>query len=86
VTDALEVLRHPLALGRDLEQDARPRPAAAGELAATADARALARSLTAFAQGAAVMCQVWRDPRAIRETMLGARALLDAQRAHPRAQ
>jgi TetR/AcrR family transcriptional repressor of nem operon len=55
----------------------------AGELTASADARALARSVTAFAQGAAVVCQVWRDPRAVRETMLGARALIAAYKTPP---
>jgi AcrR family transcriptional regulator len=56
-----------------------------GELVASADPRALARSLTAFAQGAAVVCQVWREPRAVRETMLGARALVAAHRTTTRA-
>jgi TetR/AcrR family transcriptional regulator, transcriptional repressor for nem operon len=52
----------------------------AGELDAATDARALARSITAFAQGAAVVCQVWRDPASVRETLAGARALLSAHR------
>ena len=52
----------------------------AGELDAKTDARALARSITAFAQGAAVVCQVWRDPASVRETLAGARALLGAHR------
>jgi TetR/AcrR family transcriptional regulator, transcriptional repressor for nem operon len=56
----------------------------AGELDATADARALARSITAFAQGAAVVCQVWREPVAVRETLAGARSLIDAHRTPPR--
>lgn len=58
------------------------RAKAQGELDAHADARAMSRSITAFAQGAAVVCQVWREPRAVRETMLGARALLAAHATH----
>jgi AcrR family transcriptional regulator len=57
------------------------RAKAAGELRADTDARALARSLTAFAQGAAVVCQVWRGPEAVHETLLGARGLLALYRA-----
>ena len=58
----------------------------AGELTASADPKVLARSLTAFAQGAAVVCQVWRDPRAVHDTMLGAHQLIAAHtsaRARP---
>jgi len=57
----------------------------AGELDPGADTRALARSITAFAQGAAVVCQVWRDPVAVRETLAGARGLLQAHRIPKRA-
>ena len=56
----------------------------AGELDAAADVLALARSITAFAQGAAVVCQVWREPVAVRETLAGARSLIDAYRTRPR--
>lgn len=60
------------------------RAKASGELDAKADPRALARSIAAFAQGAAVVCQVWREPRAVRDTLLGARTLLAAHRARPK--
>jgi TetR/AcrR family transcriptional repressor of nem operon len=56
----------------------------AGELDAGTDVRALARAITTFAQGAAVVCQVWRDPAAVRETLAGARSLLAAHRAGPK--
>jgi TetR/AcrR family transcriptional repressor of nem operon len=56
-----------------------------GELVADTDVRTLARSITAFAQGAAVVCQVWRDPAAVRETLGGARLLLRAHRRKPAA-
>jgi TetR/AcrR family transcriptional regulator, transcriptional repressor for nem operon len=52
-----------------------------GELKAGSNVAALARSLTAFTQGAALLCRVWREPEAIRETLAGARALLDAHDA-----
>lgn len=52
-----------------------------GELKAGSNVVALARSLTAFTQGAALLCRVWREREAIRETLLGARALLDAHDA-----
>jgi TetR/AcrR family transcriptional repressor of nem operon len=56
----------------------------AGELDAATDASALARSISAFAQGAAVVCQVWRDPAAVRETLAGARDLLQAHQTTPK--
>jgi TetR/AcrR family transcriptional repressor of nem operon len=49
-----------------------------GELSAAADVRVLARALTTFAQGAGMVCQVWREPELIRQTMDGARSLLAA--------
>lgn len=52
-----------------------------GELRESADVGALARSLTAFAQGAALVCRIWRDPEAIRATLLGARTLIDVNAA-----
>ncbi|MFZ5893713.1 MAG: TetR/AcrR family transcriptional regulator [Myxococcota bacterium] len=49
-----------------------------GELLPSADPRVLARTLTAFAQGAGMVCQVWREPELIQQTLQGARALLVA--------
>jgi TetR/AcrR family transcriptional repressor of nem operon len=49
-----------------------------GELLASADPRMLARALTTFGQGAGMVCQVWREPDVIRQTLQGARALLAA--------
>ena len=49
-----------------------------GELSAAADPCVLARALTTFAQGAGMVCQVWREPELIEQTMQGARALLAA--------
>lgn len=50
----------------------------AGELAPRADTQALARALTAFAQGAALVSKVWRSADAVHETLEGMRALVDA--------
>jgi TetR/AcrR family transcriptional repressor of nem operon len=80
--DAL--LRKKLDRIRGCFERALTRAQAAGELDAAADTRALARSITAFAQGAAVVCQVWREPTAVRETLAGARSLVDAHRAPAR--
>ncbi|MGC4094018.1 MAG: TetR/AcrR family transcriptional regulator [Polyangiaceae bacterium] len=49
-----------------------------GELSASADPRVLARALTAFSQGAGMVCQVWREPELVQQTLQGARALLAA--------
>ncbi len=49
-----------------------------GELGRGTDAAALARSLTAFAQGAAMVAKVWREKSAIRDTLAGAHTLIDA--------
>jgi len=54
-----------------------------GELLPSADPRMLARALTTFAQGAGMVCQVWREPEVIHQTLQGARALLAAFSAKP---
>jgi TetR/AcrR family transcriptional repressor of nem operon len=80
--DAL--LRKKLDRIRGSLERALTRAKAAGELTARTDVPAVARSITAFAQGAAVVCQVWRDPTAVRETLAGARSLLRAHAAPPK--
>jgi TetR/AcrR family transcriptional repressor of nem operon len=54
------------------------------ELRKSADPKSMARSLVAFAQGAAVVCKVWRDPDTVHDTMIGAFAILEAHAKEPR--
>jgi AcrR family transcriptional regulator len=72
------ILRRKLDRVRAVYERALAAAKRAGELKADTDVSALARALTAFTQGAALLCRVWREPEAIKDTLAGAHALLNA--------